>query len=170
MRVVCKRVLIDAFSPFDSIMAKHFSLNCHSQICAHVFVEQEREKKMWAGHYNTAWKEKSEVVKGRRERGRGAEEQTITTIREPFKKPPFSTVWYGNQTMGFVQEAIQEYTSSYSASYPLFVYTLFAIDFWDSPMSCYFCFSLRINLRKWCCLRPSVSVQGAVGEISLTIH
>lgn len=33
-RLVCKWVLIDAFSPFVCLMEKHFSLNCHSQVCA----------------------------------------------------------------------------------------------------------------------------------------
>lgn len=52
--LVCKWVLIDAFSPFVCLMEKHFSLNCHSQICARVCVEtRERKGKTGAGHYNT---------------------------------------------------------------------------------------------------------------------
>ncbi len=81
--VVCKWVLIDAFSPFVSLMEKHFSLNCHSQICVHVCVEQEEERKMGAGHYNTVWKEKREVVKGERgERASAGEVQKNRPLQQ----------------------------------------------------------------------------------------
>ncbi len=83
VRVVCKWVLIDAFSAFVCLMEKHFSLNCHSQICAHVCMEQEEERKTGAGHYNTVWKQKREVVKGeRRERASAQEVQRNRPLQQ----------------------------------------------------------------------------------------
>lgn len=98
-RLVCKWVLIDAFSPFVCLMEKHFSLNCHSQVCA-ARVSAGPDKGRKGGRQ--AGRQIGRQAGGRTERviriqceggewkgckgGRGAAEQTITTISVPFKK------------------------------------------------------------------------------------
>lgn len=94
-RLVCKWVLIDAFSPFVCLMEKHFSLNCHSQVGA-ARVSAGPDKGGKGGRQTGGRTERVIRIqceggewKGC-EGGRGAAEQTITTISVPFKKrfPP----------------------------------------------------------------------------------
>lgn len=86
---------------FFCLNEKPFLLNCQSQTCVPLNKEREAERKMLTCHYNAAWKERKEAVKGEeheREGTGGTEGQTITTIRPPFKQLSIRAVWYLNET------------------------------------------------------------------------
>lgn len=91
--VVWKWVLIDAFSPFVCLMEKHFSLNCHSQICARVCVDQEeeREKERTEQVIIIQCERRIEGLQKRSGRRKGAEEplQQLACHLKSFPSEPF---------------------------------------------------------------------------------